>query len=1060
MKNNDIEVSTTSFRLPSNHILHLLGLQAAMLLLLFLVKLPAIESRVPLLIVIFLSPIFPIWQTNIIAPKADKRIYHFQSRIIYSFVFPLMFLFTRYIEGWQNVSLTSYFGVVLMTLIYSGIFSLIIFHLKFKLFTSYRYYFIGKFAWVIPFTALFVLSATILEEGWFNTNYNDIKKWSDIDPLDYNDFKGYPDYFTHYDGGITSRIEFEFDSLDNIKYLDAICYTGQTWINPWDRGDYLALMHEAYHFNITEMVTRMARKKVREALNSNLTKDSIIDIIIEHQSILRKYQTQYDDETNHSINSDIQSEWQYRVDSILYELDAYWTSDILKQRLDNGSNVKFYRNINVNQKQSIYGSNELMPNEEKYVNHYKFVYDKGKNLKEVTYYSGGKIARDRFFEVYKIKIEQKKSDTIIWRFYNKHDEPIQSNNNYHLKRLIYKKNKLNISFYNTKGKQVPVKSTIYSRIYNLDEKGRIIDCSYLDEKGKNVLNRKGVYKTEFFYENDSTSLAYLVKNYDSKGKPTHNINGAFLHNYTYNQNGNETFYSEKDTAGNYIYRGGYAIKQYEYDNLGRITHSIFLDEDSSLVENNKGVAIYSYSDDRYGNINRLTKYNSNNVLKDNNNEYAQKYYKYDIKRRLLSVAAYDTGSKLIFDEDGYGKVNYTYDSLGRKKTITNLNAYDYPFNRKGMGAVTVLNYDTVSNIINGYYLKVDGERDTTLLGKAAFQELYDEKNNLIESRSFDLEGNLYASKQNTAIYRYEYDERDNKTKSSYFTEDDKPSYANKGAHINEYVYSKEDWLIERSYRDTANNLIEFDGFARIKWKHDSLGNEIETRYYDRFDRLVDSGAAIIKTKWTSNGKVSSEAEFDHRGVGLVMKKYEWDKFNNVTSVAFYTTNGLKSLDEDSIHRYQYKYKDGVYFGERYLDRDGNLIEFENVAFSHLTIDSRGNVETKTTYDRFSIPVHKKGNEFAIVKYEYDDYDRIISEEYFDKKNEPAKVKGRYSIVRYKRDKSGNVLLKGFFNQNQELTTNDNEVALYKKVYNRNNVVVVAEELKLKEAKEILDKIAW
>ena len=43
--------------------------------------------------------------------------------------------------------------------------------------------------------------------------------------------------------------------------------------------------------------------------------------------------------------------------------------------------------------------------------------------------------------------------------------------------------------------------------------------SYLDKQENNVLNRKGVYKTKFFYENDSISLASVIKNYDLKGEP-------------------------------------------------------------------------------------------------------------------------------------------------------------------------------------------------------------------------------------------------------------------------------------------------------------------------------------------------------------------------------------------------------------------------------------------------------------------------------------------------------------------------------------------------------------
>ena len=1060
MKDAEVEVNTTSFRLPSKHIIHLIGLHAMLLIAIFLVKLPFVESRIPLLILCILSPFFPIWQTNIIAPRVNKRVYHFQSRIIHSFLFPAVFFFFRYIEGWNGVSVVNYLGVAVVTLAYSGSFSLIIYHLKIKLVTSNKYYFIGKSIWSLPIIAILILSSIIIKTGWLNSSYDDIKIWSDTDPLTYDDFKGYPNIFDKYDASITSAIEYRYDADSTIESIDAVCYVGQTWVNPWSKGSSSLLRHEAYHFKITEMVARMARKAAQEAIKAGVSKDSMTVILAQHQLLKRQYQCDYDDETKHSLLSDRQSEWQYFVDSTLFELDAYWTSDILKQRKDTAPNVKYYRNINENRKQVIFGSNELMPNEERYVKHYKFVYGEDQSLKEITYYSGGEIGRDNFFKASKIRIDQSNSDTIEWRFYDQYDQATLCNDNYHKKRIVYNGKELKTSFFDKNEKLTQISNQVYYLVYKLDSKGRITTGTYLDKEGSRVANKDGVYKTKFFYANDSTALATTVKNYDIKGRPTINKNGVFEHTYSFDQEGNQTYYSEKDLEGNYLYREGYAIKYYRYDNLGRISHTSFIDEDSNLVENEHGFAIYSYSDDRYGNINRYSKYNSNGVLKGDKEDYAQIYYSYDIEKRLLSEARYDTGSKLIFDEDGYGKVKYSYDSLGRKHTITNLNAYDQPLSRDMMGAIEVRTYDTINNKLFGHYLNEKGEKDTSDLGDAAYEETYDEDDNLLEIKIFDLNGNVYAPKQNTAIYRYEYDERGNKTKASYFTAEDKPSFANQGAHINEYKYSKEGWTIERSYRDTANNLIEYDGYAKIKWKYDSLGNEIEVQYYNRLDKLIDSGTAVIKTKWTKDENVASEEEYDHEGKGILMKKFEWDEDDNITSAAFFTINGFKSLDEDAIHKYVYEYKNGVYCGDRLYDTLGKLVELDNVAYSVFELDSRGSIVAEKTYDRLGKLVIKKGEEYAIAEYERDDYDRIISEEYYDEHEAPAVMEGKYSSIRYKLDKSGNILWKGFFDSEGELTTNEEGISLYQRRYNRNNATIVAEDLKLEVAKKVIDGIDW
>ncbi len=1042
--------------LPKRHIHHLIGFYSIVYLILIVFSLPCFSFDSIFWIVALSVQFIAFWQTNIVSNSINRRAFHLHSRGIYALCISIALALRRYFL-FDSLELLDFIYLFIFLYLISGIASLLIYFLPYTIFKSNKYYIITFTKYVLPFVLLFTFFLVVREEGWFNPNNGKIIRWSDSMEMTFEDFGGYSDLFSDYDASINTQFEFEFDLENNLVKLDAICNQDQTWVNPWDKDDsYFLLKHEIYHFNITEMVTRMARKKVFEAINNGANKSEVEKIISNHQKILRKTQLNYDLETNHSLIVDKQSEWQFQIDSAIAELDSYWTSDIFKNNDQKNNKIVYYRNYNVNDKQKIQGANILMPYEEKYTKHYKFVYDKKNQLNQIVYYSFGKIATDDDLGVSIIKINNNKNGESVFKYYDNANNPILCNKGYHIKITSYLKgNSFAIKYYDLDGNSTKNNLSEHESRIRLDSLGRVISQQYFDENGIQIINEKGFCNRKYYYK-DSSSYSYMDENYDFNNHPLVDCDGAFQRFYTYNKDGNLTSFWSKNKRGKYIYSDGYAKVYYKYNNLGMYVSATLVDEKNKLKEDDSGIAKYEFSKDRYGNIVRRTYYNSNNVLTENNNGYAIIITKYDKNNNLLLEAYYDTGGILMFNDDSYGKTAYKYDDLNRRKVIINYNGYDFPFRTETAGPIEIVQYDSLDRVIKGVYFDAYYNVDTSSLGVAYYTRVSDEKDKTLELKQYGIKNKLINTHNDVSIFRYKYDEQGNKIKASYYTKNDKPAYANQGAFINRYKYSEENNMIERSYYDTLNNLIEFDGYAKIKWKYDDRSNVIEKQYFDKNDKIVKEGVAIELYKYNSNNKVIEDFFYNSQGGLVSRKKYNYDENGNKVLISNYTIDGQPIIDGKNVYQYHYSYNDDRMTRESYYGIKGNLIDLNNgVAIIEIYRDLRGNVLVQKTYNKFNQLVKDNELGYAVVKFKYDVYDRVIREDYFDAEENPINSKKMYSTVIFKRDNSGEIIKQCFYDKFRNLTEDKDGVAFYFYKYNRNGVLIESKEYGSEKAKKIL-----
>lgn len=138
--------------------------------------------------------------------------------------------------------------------------------------------------------------------------------------LTWNDFKGAP-VMNHFGGAVTaSGFAFNADMkmIDSKVNLNIYVYTffdkQASWKKPTVNSAY-HLLHEQHHFDITRL---SAAKLCEDYKNANFTManyqqllSSIFDKVFKENSDL---QNQYDKETNHSINTAVQEDWNNKID--------------------------------------------------------------------------------------------------------------------------------------------------------------------------------------------------------------------------------------------------------------------------------------------------------------------------------------------------------------------------------------------------------------------------------------------------------------------------------------------------------------------------------------------------------------------------------------------------------------------------------------------------------------------------------------------------------------------------------------------------------------------------
>ena len=171
-----------------------------------------------------------------------------------------------------------------------------------------------------------IVNAFMVEKQ--TTHNNDTIYYDFNRNLTWSDFKGTPD--NNYFGGAVTASGFAFNSQINFDgkniYLDIGVYTffskDDSWKKPQINSNY-HLLHEQHHYDISRLgsqkfITAIEKARFTKQNYSTLLR-SIFDKAYRENELMQK---QYDRETNHSLNTEKQLEWNNKIATEIQRLKA------------------------------------------------------------------------------------------------------------------------------------------------------------------------------------------------------------------------------------------------------------------------------------------------------------------------------------------------------------------------------------------------------------------------------------------------------------------------------------------------------------------------------------------------------------------------------------------------------------------------------------------------------------------------------------------------------------------------------------------------------------------
>lgn len=155
--------------------------------------------------------------------------------------------------------------------------------------------------------------------------------WKEDKKLQWSDFRAQPKLGTRAAALSATGIGFGFsmqktgNKVTSFEaQVDCLFYPTESWYKP-KIATTRVLIHEQFHFNITELFARKFRYSISKIKPSSDLRKVLSALYKDISKASLEMQKQYDEETNHSVNKEKQIEWENYITSELNKLEAFKT---------------------------------------------------------------------------------------------------------------------------------------------------------------------------------------------------------------------------------------------------------------------------------------------------------------------------------------------------------------------------------------------------------------------------------------------------------------------------------------------------------------------------------------------------------------------------------------------------------------------------------------------------------------------------------------------------------------------------------------------------------------
>jgi hypothetical protein len=151
-----------------------------------------------------------------------------------------------------------------------------------------------------------------------NPEKGDTIFWSPNRKMTWSDFKGQMPKSTKFSAQIFNNFEYSapLKLEDGILTIDlqmkVYMLKSASWTSSPSLSDY-SIAHEQLHFDLTKLIVERFKEKAKQILTVDNYDSELQMLFIEMYREMNRVQKEYDDETNHSINTFSQQKWQSKT---------------------------------------------------------------------------------------------------------------------------------------------------------------------------------------------------------------------------------------------------------------------------------------------------------------------------------------------------------------------------------------------------------------------------------------------------------------------------------------------------------------------------------------------------------------------------------------------------------------------------------------------------------------------------------------------------------------------------------------------------------------------------
>lgn len=552
---------------------------------------------------------------------------------------------------------------------------------------------------------------------------------------------------------------------------------------------------------------------------------------------------------------------------------------------------------------------------------------------------------------------------------------------------VNKKEKaLHVSYYN-ENRRVRNAQGFSAKEISYDDKSRVTEKNYFDETGRSCLTVNGYAKVLFEYASEYGDEKKLIEYKGTSDEPKINTkDGCGYTNVTYesseksgNPYGDTTISLEchvQDVAPIYLPEKGYSKIKQTYNNRGLLVREAYYKEENGeevpACRTDYMVAgiEYEYADD--GNL-------ICEIYKDAAGQ---------------TVNRYDTGYAMKFQEYENGNLV----KIHFQGYINNV-LQDVPSKKYGIGSIRYIYAN--GHPVEEHYFDINGI--PTLRSDIGCAVLKKEYNNrgLIAARSYyGTDGEpILGKNEGYASVRYQYDKLGRIFLQHYYGVDQMPVISTKYYCAGmRYQYDRQGNRSDIRYLDANNNLMNRRdlGYARISKKYNADRKIVEERYFDSEGHPVErkeGGYALYKATY--------EKEHDKNPIKTLVKIEYRDRFGNLV---MHTETGYACAS--------YIYVGGNCTWELFFDNYSQPVISKkyHCAGFHYEYNTEKKQKTIVYLGLHGEPLIRSDLGYAQVCKQYDDFGRLISEDYYaaDAKLMPILCKeGGYASFEKQYDENGN-----------------------------------------------------